>query len=64
MIDAVKELAEDGWVFKYEPATRYIGINHPNGGKQSLLHFPSAERGNQFGEAIAEFLNAKKENNA
>lgn len=55
----LKELLSDGWSFSYEPETQYIGINHPAGGKQSLLSFSSKNRGDQFGELIAGFLNKR-----
>ena len=54
-----KEMTDEGWTFQYEPATRYVSLCHPKGGLQSVLHFPSRERGKQFGEAVADMLNGK-----
>jgi hypothetical protein len=43
-----------GWSFEYEPETRYIGLSHPRGGKQSICEIQNDDK---FGYAIAAALN-------
>jgi hypothetical protein len=43
-----------GWLFAYEPDTHYVGLNHPQGGKQSICEIQNDSR---FGRAIAALLN-------
>lgn len=57
MIEIARELLNDGWKFRYDEGTQYIGIYHPKGGKQSILHFTSPVRADQFGPGLAKFFN-------
>lgn len=45
------------WKHSYEPSTLFIGKNHPDGGKQSVLVFSSRVTGDRFGEQVANLLN-------
>ena len=59
MKNIVEEYQKDGWVFKYESGTKFIGAYHPNGGKQSICELVNHIESNAFGITIAEFLNQK-----
>lgn len=48
----------DGWSFAYEPATRFIALNHPRGGKQSAMEIRADVYGDEYGHFIAACLNA------
>lgn len=61
-MNLAKEFLKQGWEFEYDPATRFVGANHPKGGKQSICEVvikqPYAR--DEFGFALADFLNKKK----
>jgi hypothetical protein len=50
----VTDYLAQGWAFQYEPETRYIALNHPRGGKQSICELQNDDK---FGHAIAFLLN-------
>lgn len=41
----------DGWVIYYDPATKFVGLNHPNGGKQTVCEC-NPVRGKQIVKAL------------
>jgi hypothetical protein len=51
------ERLADGWTFAYEPGTNYVGLNHPNGGRQSVLRVEYGVYDAEIGAALAAFLN-------
>lgn len=53
----VQEYRDNGWVFIYEPKTRFVGASHPHGGKQSICELRSGFADDDFGFAIAKYLN-------
>ncbi|MCK9386067.1 MAG: hypothetical protein M0Q15_15770 [Nevskia sp.] len=53
----VQEYRNNGWVFKYEPETRFVGACHPQGGKQSICELRNGFADDDFGFAIAKYLN-------
>ena len=55
-VEEIKEVLDDEWYFKYEPDTKFIGLYHPNGGKQSVLEMKNYYH-EEYGHAIADFLN-------
>jgi hypothetical protein len=55
--EIVAEYRKNGWSFEYEPGTRYVGLNHPQGGKQSVCEIRSFNV-DKFGHAIAGLLNS------
>ena len=59
--EKIKELLNSGWTFSYEPETRFVGANHPKGGRKSICEVgvPSVSGFGQhdFGHAISYFLN-------
>ena len=59
--EKIKELLDSGWTFSYEPETRFVGANHPHGGRKSICEVgvPSISGFGQhdFGHAISYFLN-------
>lgn len=57
--NAIKRYQDNGWVFKYEPGTKFIGTYHPRGGKQSICELVHHFEPDAFGMAIAEFLNKR-----
>lgn len=50
----------EGWRYRYEPATRFIGAYHDKGGAVSICQFPNDEIGASLGPAIAGMLNGSK----
>lgn len=60
MKDTIKNYQNNGWVFEYEPKTKFIGAYHPSGGKQSICELVNHFESDAFGTAIAEFLNKRK----
>lgn len=48
---------KEGWEYRYEPATQFIGAYHPNGGAQSICQFPDKRIGDDIGPALAAILN-------
>ncbi len=46
-----------GWRFTYSPSTRYIGMEHPKGGKQSICEMKHPFDMDEFGKLIIDFLN-------
>lgn len=59
MKSVIEKYQDNGWVFKYEPGTKFIGAYHPSGGKQSICELVNHFEPDAFGTAIAEFLNKK-----
>lgn len=59
MKNVIKDFQDNGWVFKYEPGTKFVGTYHPSGGKQSICELVNHFESDAFGTAIAEFLNKK-----
>lgn len=51
---------KQGWVYQYERATRFIGAYHPEGGKQSILHFERQEMGDELGPVLVHLLNGTR----
>ena len=51
-------LPKQGWVYRYEPATRFVGAYHDEGGKKSICHFEDQSLGDYLGPLIALTLNA------
>lgn len=51
----------DGWEYRYEPETLFIGAYHPKGGAQSICHFPDRPIGDVAGPMIVDMLNAQGE---
>lgn len=63
--DCIRRLTSAGWKIYYDPATRYIGADHPLGGRQSIAQIARAGR-NDFdmdaiGQSIADWLQSTKE---
>lgn len=54
------ERLADGWTFAYEPSTHYVGMNHPHGGKQSVVRVEYGAYDEQIGNAIAAAMNAAR----
>lgn len=50
------QMRRDGWIFRWEPATCFVGAYHPKGGAQSILEIRRRDLA-QLGEAIAAALN-------
>jgi hypothetical protein len=53
---------ERGWRFAYDPSTRFLGCEHPSGGKKSIASFErftgsSETMAHQIGFTMADFLN-------
>jgi hypothetical protein len=61
-INKIKELLKQGWRFKYEPETSFIGMYHDKGGKKSICEMRQYchEDNLIFGEVIADYLNSLK----
>lgn len=55
--EKVQEYRDNGWIFKYEPETRFVGAYHPQGGKQSICELRNGFADDAFGFAIAAHLN-------
>ena len=53
----VQEYRDNGWVFKYDPETRFVGAYHPQGGKQSICELRNGFGDDAFGFAIAAHMN-------
>lgn len=57
-------MRKHGWRFSYEEGTEHVGVNHPQGGKQSVCDLrPSAWEVpgvNELGHAIADMLNGNR----
>ena len=56
-LKVIRAYRTGGWSFKYEDSTKFIGVNHPRGGKQSVCEISNGLNQNIFGEEIARFLN-------
>ena len=58
--DCIRDLAQYGWVFHYDPSTKYIGADHPLGGRQSILRIDAPSRtgfeGDKIGQSIVEWF--------
>ena len=52
-----ERLLSDGWKFTYDPGTRYIGLEHPRGGKQSVCEMKHPFYMDKLGELIVNRLN-------
>jgi len=59
MKSVIEGYQDNGWIFKYEPSTKFIGVCHPNGEKQSICELVNHFESDVLGEAITEFLNKK-----
>jgi hypothetical protein len=57
------DFLQSGWVFSYDPSTRFIGAYHPNGGKQSICEIRSRFDNDNIGNDIVQLINKQKENN-
>lgn len=57
MKSVVAEFQKNGWEFIYDSDTRFIGVYHPRGGKQSICEIVHPFESDAFGYALAEFLN-------
>jgi hypothetical protein len=55
--EVFRERLADGWSFAYEQDTNYVGLNHPQGGKQSVLRIEYGAYADEIGAALAAFLN-------
>lgn len=49
---------KEGWEYRYEPATQFIGAYHPKGGARSICHFPDKKIGDDVGPVFAAILNS------
>ena len=58
MRDAIKEYKENGWLFTYCPSTKFVGAEHPKGGRQSICELTNGFDNDAFGYFIANSLNA------
>ena len=56
-----KKLVEAGWRFSYDPATCFVGAEHPRGGRQSIAEVMRTALGefdaDEFGKQLAATLN-------
>ena len=52
-----KSLLSQGWRFTYSPGTRYVGMNHSKGGKQSICEMKHPHYMDDLGRLIADLLN-------
>ena len=58
----IQEYLKQGWMFVYDPETAFIGIEHPQGGSQSLCdlrHGLSKSVRDAFGRELETFLNSE-----
>jgi hypothetical protein len=53
----IQEYRDNGWIFRYEPETRFVGAYHPQGGKQSICELRNGYADDVFGLTIAACLN-------
>lgn len=53
-----KDLINRGWSIEYEPGTRFIGANHPSGGKFSVIEL-GRNLPDSIGELLADLFNAR-----
>ena len=51
------EYRKNGWVFRYDASTKFIGAYHPNGGKQSICELNNVFGNDDFGFIIENLLN-------
>lgn len=52
----LRQMHREGWVFRWEAATCFLGAYHPDGGAQSILEIRRPDLA-ALGEAIAAALN-------
>lgn len=52
------ERLADGWRFEYEPETKFVGLRHPQGGRQSVVRVEYGAYADEIGAAIAASMNA------
>jgi hypothetical protein len=51
------KLVGDGWVYKYEPETRFLEAEHPDRGNQSVAQIVFSGDPDGMGHLIAKLLN-------
>ena len=56
----VQEYRDRGWIFHYDDHTKFVGVSHPEGGRQSICELKNNFNNSDFGHAIAEYLNGVK----
>jgi hypothetical protein len=55
----VQTYLENGWTFRYDSHSRFIGAYHPDGGERSICElYAFSYNRDEFGLAIAEILNS------
>jgi hypothetical protein len=52
--DAIEKPYKDGWVLRYEPETKFIGLYHPKGGKQTVCECSSPVMAERIITALSE----------
>ena len=60
--DVIQNMIDNGWVFKYEPDTLFVGAEHENGrGKQSICEMSRrlGQEEHDYGKCIEQFLNGE-----
>jgi hypothetical protein len=62
-MEMIKQMKENGWIFKYDPQTKFIGAQHKNGGYESVCEITirNNNRAANIGYAIANLLNNQSE---
>lgn len=57
-METINQMKENGWVFKYDPDTKFISADHEKGGAQSICEMKIRyKRADNIGYAIANLLN-------